>query len=39
MFRKNAHLTDPAEVESKLALAEFVKKGTYYVIEHNLRRN
>lgn len=28
MFRKNAHLTDNAEIESKLALGEFVRKGT-----------
>ncbi|WFD05749.1 hypothetical protein MVES1_001082 [Malassezia vespertilionis] len=31
MFRKNAHLTDSAEIESKLALAEFVRKGTHTV--------
>lgn len=29
MFRKNAHLTDTAEVEAKLALGEFVKKGAW----------
>ncbi|KAI3627197.1 hypothetical protein CBS14141_001198 [Malassezia furfur] len=28
MFRKNAHLTDNAEIESKLALGEFIRKGT-----------
>jgi len=28
MFRKNAHLTDTQEIESKLALAEFVKRET-----------
>lgn len=28
MFRKNAHLTDNDEIESKLALGEFVRKGT-----------
>ncbi|WFD26791.1 hypothetical protein MNAN1_001778 [Malassezia nana] len=28
MFRKNAHLTDDKEIESKLKLAEFVKKET-----------
>ncbi|WFD19504.1 hypothetical protein MCAP1_001736 [Malassezia caprae] len=28
MFRKNAHLTDDKEIESKLALAEFVKRET-----------
>lgn len=35
MFRKNAHLTDTEEVENKLALGEFVRKGTY----ERLRRN
>lgn len=27
MFRKNAHLTDNAEIEEKYRLAEFIRKG------------
>ena len=28
-FRKNAHLTDPAQIEKLHALGQFVKKGTW----------
>ena len=31
MFRKNAQLTDMDEVQGKLALAEFVKKGALFL--------
>ncbi|WFD30321.1 hypothetical protein MSPP1_001339 [Malassezia sp. CBS 17886] len=38
MFRRNAHLTDMAEVESKLALGEFVRKALYSLKKYRTLR-